>query len=269
MLRHDNFNPRSPCGERPPLCPWISWRNVISIHAPRAGSDTSITGQFAHSSIFQSTLPVRGATAAGALPGRRRDNFNPRSPCGERRIEAGDHAVNHDFNPRSPCGERQEPRVEFEIGEDISIHAPRAGSDEEPRVEFEIGEDISIHAPRAGSDGVITRQPASLTVISIHAPRAGSDPMRRRIFLYPTPISIHAPRAGSDLSCCISAYCNWISIHAPRAGSDHILVASFAIVRDFNPRSPCGERPRRSSLRPRGCYFNPRSPCGERQTSAS
>ena len=35
--------------------------------------------------------------------------------------------------------------------------------------------------------------------------------------------------------------------------------------RNFNPRSPCGERPARSV--PEHCRqdFNPRSPCGERQ----
>ena len=37
--------------------------------------------------------------------------------------------------------------------------------------------------------------------------------------------------------------------------------------RNFNPRSPCGERPQEAGeRRPRG-YFNPRSPCGERLTA--
>ena len=81
-----HFNPRSPCGERPPL------RSV----SPRP-------------LIFQSTLPVRGATTFPLLGGQRRaisihapragsdaplsssysgtkSNFNPRSPCGERRL---------------------------------------------------------------------------------------------------------------------------------------------------------------------------------------
>ena len=56
------------------------------------------------------------------------------------------------------------------------------------------------------------------------------------------PISIHAPRAGSD-------FCSWyffanfiISIHAPRAGSDLQPAMPVLIRRNFNPRSPCGER---------------------------
>ncbi len=35
---------------------------VISIHAPRAGSDGALGKRLAEQRIFQSTLPVRGAT---------------------------------------------------------------------------------------------------------------------------------------------------------------------------------------------------------------
>ena len=102
-------------------------RNVISIHTPLAGSDwwgrlgrlrisisihTPLAGsdppQFSHSTasqlfqstlplrgatepedilamseIFQSTLPLRGATDA-SRPSLDARNFNPHSPCGER-----------------------------------------------------------------------------------------------------------------------------------------------------------------------------------------
>ena len=87
--------------------PWSSRKIVISIHAPRVGSD-----------------------AAGSWPGRLSPDFNPRSPCGERqtnvdrvlavtsisihapRVGSDSHGK-HDydragnFNPRSPCGERR------------------------------------------------------------------------------------------------------------------------------------------------------------------
>ena len=82
------------------------------------------------SPLFQSTLPVRGATCKRDLIKAWNRNFNPRSPCGERR-ECGDsvsdpiefqstlpvrgatsscfprHAGTAHFNPRSPCGERR------------------------------------------------------------------------------------------------------------------------------------------------------------------
>ncbi len=122
------FNPRSPCGERPIAAFLLMYYSQISIHAPRAGSDAFIVDYRAFSRLFQSTLPVRGATRA-----------NPRSTpdCG--------------FQSTLPvrgatCVIRG--RVRRLI---ISIHAPRAGSD---RAMDDTGvlNPISIHAPRAGSD---------------------------------------------------------------------------------------------------------------------
>ena len=55
-----------------------------------------------------------------------------------------------------------------------------------------------------------------------------------------------------------------ISIHAPRVGSDTLEVRKNRPNMDFNPRSPCGERPAAAFLALRRSYFNPRSPCGER-----
>ena len=78
---------------------------------------------------FQSTLPVRGATISPGL------------------------LVNYqnDFNPRSPCGERLYEYLLTEAIKMISIHAPRAGSDAMTYDGFNMTA-ISIHAPRAGSD---------------------------------------------------------------------------------------------------------------------
>ncbi len=71
------------------------------IHAPRGGSDDhpGPTG------IFQSTLPVRGATGPAPSKGSS-PVFNPRSPCGERLI-----------------GQMPRPDNWF-----FSIHAPRGGA---------------------------------------------------------------------------------------------------------------------------------------------
>ena len=56
-------------------------------------------------------------------------------------------------------------------------------------------------------------------------------------------ISIHAPRAGSDVMPGDWRMDGKISIHAPRAGSDESEPYYSDAVIDFNPRSPCGERP--------------------------
>ena len=55
-----------------------------------------------------------------------------------------------------------------------------------------------------------------------------------------------------------------ISIHAPRVGSDWVDPGVDILGTDFNPRSPCGERPISRALSVFGVDFNPRSPCGER-----
>ena len=81
--------------------------------------------------IFQSTLPLRGATSRPPKPGMSAGYFNPRSPYGERRpsgahtdrvsgisihapLTGSDDSAGAqstepvDFNPRSPYGERQD-----------------------------------------------------------------------------------------------------------------------------------------------------------------
>ncbi len=55
-------------------------------------------------------------------------------------------------------------------------------------------------------------------------------------------ISIHALLAESDLRQPCFELLEIISIHALLAESDHRSVAVSPVPRDFNPRSPCGER---------------------------
>ena len=55
-----------------------------------------------------------------------------------------------------------------------------------------------------------------------------------------------------------------ISTHAPRAGSDQQRNKRRLDANNFNPRSPCGERPGLTCWTSKALHFNPRSPCGER-----
>ena len=101
----------------------------ISIHAPRTGSDSAGGVMLLSDVAFQSTLPARGATASCWMPVTPSTNFNPRSPHGERRRYSAE-------------------RLDCQL---ISIHAPRTGSDC-PRSAAPAARPISIHAPRTGSD---------------------------------------------------------------------------------------------------------------------
>ena len=101
----------------------------ISIHAPREGSDR------------------------GALSSRER-------------VE--------NFNPRSPRGERLSPRRTPLIGSVISIHAPREGSDAVQAPSAHIQQDFNPRSPR-GERHYSYHVDTPTFFISIHAPREGSD----------------------------------------------------------------------------------------------
>ena len=60
------------------------------------------------------------------------------------------------------------------FAQQISIHAPRTGSDASTVIFLRQKMAISIHAPRTGSDHA-TRNRQGTGFISIHAPRTGSD----------------------------------------------------------------------------------------------
>ena len=70
---------------------------------------------------------------------------------------------------------------------------------------------------------------------------------------------------GSDPARAIFSAVSEISIHAPRMGSDKQKGGDLYETKNFNPRSPHGERLYYTMYRLCFQYFNPRSPHGERQ----
>ena len=101
---------------------------------------------------FQSTLPVRGATLSVYVNNKR-----------------------YKFQSTLPVRGATQHTLLYYILLNISIHAPRAGSDALGQGLGRGISSISIHAPRAGSDYQTQWGFCNLTSISIHAPRAGSD----------------------------------------------------------------------------------------------
>ena len=189
------FNPRSPWGERLALTTVFSRSapfqstlpvggatrdklstlkdRVISIHAPRGGSDSKNRIRAADqqyfnprspwgerqprrsalliSQAFQSTLPVGGATGPATIQGLLR-RFQSTLPVGGATpfVEHSDEAAEH-FNPRSPWGERLSDRA---LRARISNFNPRSpwGERLSPARLRSSTARISIHAPRGGSD---------------------------------------------------------------------------------------------------------------------
>ncbi len=125
-----HFNPRSPYGERQPGNDGVANSINISIHAPRTGSDRCPTGDTGRKGI-SIHAPRTGSDSDADIEKLEADDFNPRSPYGERRgnqlratamgrfqstlpvrgatrddrSTASRHLY---FNPRSPYGERQQ-----------------------------------------------------------------------------------------------------------------------------------------------------------------
>ena len=124
-----------------------------------------------------------------------------------------------DFNPRSPWGERPEKNAVLRKTLDISIHAPRGGSD--------------------------SRSLASSIIRSYFNPRSPWGE-RRGCFPPSHPYSgfqSTLPVGGATRQTCHPAGVSPISIHAPRGGSDKNSVCPMPELSNFNPRSPWGERP--------------------------
>ena len=101
---------------------------------------------------FQSTLPVWGATGVYHAVAFNTEDFNPRSPCGER-LYRYDNLYQHNG---------------------ISIHAPRVGSD---AIAVALAAECLYFNPRSpcGERQTVVSNPLRIQIISIHAPRVGSD----------------------------------------------------------------------------------------------
>ena len=244
-----NFNPRSPRGERP--------RPRVPVLGPTR---------------FQSTLPARGATVETARRLHDRHHFNPRSPRGERHSGGRATGERCTFQSTLPARGATDLYGYKQFLRRISIHAPREGSDiarrcicrrrrhfnpRSPRGERqpELKESLvylkfqSTLPARGATQSILERTP-QMEDFNPRSPR-GERHVDLARHLGRTPISIHAPREGSDVPCGLHRVCHsGISIHAPREGSDRTIAQATEPTRNFNPRSPRGER-RQEEIRAR------------------
>ena len=146
-----NFNPRSPWGERLAGRENPTKRDVISIHAPRGGSDNFVDFDVGGHVAFQSTLPVGGATICCCCCVVFATDFNPRSPWGER-PSSHYHVRNAViFQSTLPVGGATNSRPQH-CAKDVFQSTLPVGGATRPDDDIPVLEDISIHAPRGGSD---------------------------------------------------------------------------------------------------------------------
>ena len=191
-----NFNPRTPCGVRPPTRasstrpPNFNPRTPCGVRR-LPSSDANDRGE------FQSTHPVRGATIVAI------------DKVAEMTISI--HA------PRAGCDDLGCVVKIFVVG--ISIHAPRAGCDDR-RTHVSAATLISIHAPRAGCDrGAPYQRCRRARFQSTHPVRGATSADSRPVTSAAIFQSTHPVRGATPL-CAGACRRRRISIHAPRAGCD-------------------------------------------------
>ena len=160
-----------------------------------------------------------GATPAHNTPAAQRCYFNPRSPCGERLLRMNRPNTYWKFQSTLPVWGATSTYPSTGESMEISIHAPRVGSDGRGERGLPDGYDFNPRSPcgerlvRPHSICLLQRFQSTLPVWGATGPL---------LTAWKHPI---------------------ISIHAPRVGSDHFRRQRFRGYHDFNPRSPCGERP--------------------------
>ena len=241
-----DFNPRSPHGERPVRVGGNSqtcYFNPRSPHGERQNA-VFITND---ATVFQSTLPARGATRCNHYAGNVRKYFNPRSPHGERPcrgykarheqtisihaprtgsdvVATNCNQVAMHFNPRSPHGERPAQRTWTSAWRDFNPRSPH-GERRARRKRRSWSSPISIHAPRTGSDPCTKgggADPAHFNPRSPHGERHGACAVADTIKRFQSTL----PARGATMGALDMGLTEDISIHAPRTGSDEIPSAS-------------------------------------------
>ena len=162
-----SFNPRAPCGARPP---------------PPASA--------AGSRRFNPRAPC-GARLLLPSYRRRRMGFNPRAPCGARHVGNTTLSWTVLFQSTRPMRGATLRIVGEHPRKQVSIHAPHTGRDEihAPRI---TPLEVSIHAPHAGRDARCDGLPI-VWPVSIHAPHAGRDIMPPPPSSYPSRFNPRAP----------------------------------------------------------------------------
>ena len=217
-MKGEHFNPRSPHGERR--------------HDKRRTYKTE---------AFQSTLPAWGATFFRIFWIQCKKNFNPRSPHGERLYFLFIPIKQGDFNPRSPHGERLF-LLRLTLSHTTFQSTLPAWGATKPRADYFPDLNISIHAPRMGSDNNVVLQVPRRQNFNPRSPH-GERPHVQAAYFLKWLISIHAPRMGSDyLDSGVSQQDKAFQSTLPAWGATTCTRAITCLTKNFNPRSPHGER---------------------------
>ena len=171
----------------------------ISIHAPRTGSDCLLIAAQVVIGGFQSTLPARGATPACTAE-RWNGQFQSTLPARGATPTPTGWISTAKFQSTLPArGATCGGRVWVLPDEEISIHAPRTGSDDIITAGRDDACDFNPRSPHGERHVLHADGRSHLRDFNPRSPH-GERRRRRGRNADGQPISIHAPRTGSDVS---------------------------------------------------------------------
>ena len=170
-----------------------------------------------------------------------------------------------DFNPHSPCGERREAEHIKRLLKGFQSTLPVWGATCGSLYGFGLAKmNFNPHSPCGERLCYFLPILFQQKYFNPHSP-CGERLLRcllvRKMFSFQSTLPVWGATKFPDKARDIPS----ISIHTPRVGSDDFALRSQFFLFHFNPHSPCGERP--PSVQVVGVYaiyFNPHSPCGER-----
>ena len=195
LPRHRRFNPRAPCGARLSSELILTTQNGFNPRAPCGARHNSLQMCCIHA-VFQSTRPVRGATFQGTQ-GRANVIVSIHAPrAGRDRDHADLQRSAARFNPRAPCGARRLMLRMVRRGQRfqstrpvrgatlMSAHLPAFAAFQSTRpvrgatsTMYGCGLSRTFQSTRPVRGATTTQQSMiDFLAVSIHAPRAGRDP---------------------------------------------------------------------------------------------
>ena len=213
-------------------------RKQISIHAPRVGRDGDLSQQGQDQLLFQSTRPVWGATSPQPGYARRTSYFNPRAPCGARRLAV----------------------YEAMAAQEISIHALRVGRDETSYASRCSTSNFNPRAP-CGARRANPSRPHAARHFNPRAP-CGARLAEAEVYAWAEKFQSTRPVWGAtntDYSILDTAE---FQSTRPVWGATMTAVYCLSFSLHFNPRAPCGARLRACTPNKVLTDFNPRAPHG-------
>ena len=212
--------------------------------------------------VFQSALPGRGATVWYA------SNHTTTGISIHAPREGSDPFLDQvcvwsvDFNPRSPGGER--PNISVSA-RSLKYFNPRSPGGERLGLLAAVVRLLPFQSTLPGR-GATHGHTHNFCAVAYFNPRSPGGERLEMVHKLTDTIKFQStlPGRGATGQIRRDHRRDGISIHAPREGSDAANGHPEKSRRNFNPRSPGGERRRRRRFHTGAADFNPRSPGGER-----